>query len=118
MIQYILRRILATVPVVLGVCTVTFLLLHLVPGDPVDIMLGEQAAVMDKEALRRELGLDLPLHVQYGHYLQGLVTLDIGRSLHSRLPVSEEVAERIRLPWNSLSDRSCLLCFLASPWEF
>ncbi|MCB0367610.1 MAG: ABC transporter permease, partial [Bdellovibrionales bacterium] len=95
MIQYILRRILATVPVVLGVCTVTFLLLHLVPGDPVDIMLGEQAAVMDKEALRRELGLDLPLHVQYGHYLQGLVTLDIGRSLHSRLPVSEEVAERI-----------------------
>ena len=95
MIQYVLRRILATLPVVLGVCTVTFLLLHLVPGDPVDIMLGEQATVMDKDSLRRELGLDQPLHIQYGNFLAGLVTLDAGRSLHSRLPVIEEVAERI-----------------------
>lgn len=95
MIQYVLRRILATLPVVLGVCTMTFLLLHLVPGDPVDIMLGEQATVMDKDSLRRELGLDQPLHIQYGNFLAGLVTLDAGRSLHSRLPVIEEVAERI-----------------------
>lgn len=73
----------------------TFLLLHLVPGDPVDIMLGEQATVMDKDSLRRELGLDQPLHIQYGNFLAGLVTLDAGRSLHSRLPVIEEVAERI-----------------------
>lgn len=73
----------------------TFLLIHLVPGDPVDIMLGEQAAAIDKEALRRELGLNQPLHLQFGQFLEGLAHLDIGRSLHSRLPVSEEISERI-----------------------
>lgn len=95
MIQYTLRRLLVTIPVVWGVCTLTFLLIHFVPGDPVDIMLGQQASSMDKMALRQELGLNKPLLVQYKDFMVGLTHLDLGRSLHSKRPVSATIAERI-----------------------
>ncbi|MCB0411509.1 MAG: ABC transporter permease [Bdellovibrionales bacterium] len=95
MIAYLLRRLLFTLPVVLGVCTLTFLLIHFVPGDPVDVILGDQASAIDKEALRKSLGLDQPLPEQYASFMGGLTHFDLGRSLHSKKPVSTEIAERI-----------------------
>lgn len=94
MIQYIFRRLRSALPVVFGVCTLTFLLIHLVPGDPVDIILGEQASSFDKEALRRDLQLDQPLLTQYTNFLSRLLRLDLGTSLHSRKSVSQQIFQR------------------------
>jgi peptide/nickel transport system permease protein len=90
-----LSRIGSAFLVVLGVCTMVFLLIHLVPGDPVEAMLGESARPADRVALRADLGLDRPLGQQYLSYLSGLVRLDLGVSFQDRRPVSELLAERI-----------------------
>jgi peptide/nickel transport system permease protein len=74
-----------------GVIVISFLLIHMVPGDPVDLMLGDQAALSDKIGLRHELGLDLPLNRQFERYLHDLAHLDLGRSLRTRLPVFDEI---------------------------
>jgi ABC-type dipeptide/oligopeptide/nickel transport system permease component len=72
-----------------------FLLIHLVPGDPVAVMLGEGARPADQAALRAALGLDQPLGAQYLEYLARLVRMDLGTSLHAQRPVAELLAERI-----------------------
>jgi peptide/nickel transport system permease protein len=95
MFNYLVRRILLTLPVLLGVATLTFFLIHLVPGDPIDIMLGDQASSVDKSAMRAELGLDQPLDVQYKNFLKGLATLNLGKSLFSKRPVVKEIGERL-----------------------
>jgi len=82
-------------PVLLGVLTAVFLLIHMIPGDPVEIMLGENAMAADRAALRAELYLDDPLLVQYGRYLAGAVSGDLGSSLHSGRPVWTLVSERL-----------------------
>lgn len=92
---FLIRRVLLTIPVLLGVSTLTFFLLHMIPGDPVDIMLGDQAAAVDKAALRSELGLDRALSEQYVNFLMGLPRLDLGKSLHSKRPVADEIFERL-----------------------
>ncbi|MFA7593936.1 MAG: nickel ABC transporter permease [Thiohalobacteraceae bacterium] len=91
----LLRRIASTAGVVLGVAILVFLLIHLIPGDPVDVMLGESAQPADREALRQALGLDQPILTQLAAYLQGVVTLDLGQSLHSQQPITALLAERI-----------------------
>ncbi len=91
----LLKRLLAILPVVLGVLLLTFLLVHLVPGDPVEVMLGESASTADRVALRSQLGLDLPLPVQFGHYLMQLAHADFGRSIHSQQPIAELLAQRL-----------------------
>ncbi len=78
-----------------GVTTIVFMLIHVVPGDPVEVMLGESAQVADKEALRETLGLNLPLSTQWLNYVSGLLQLDLGTSLHSKRPVVEILSERI-----------------------
>lgn len=95
MLTYVLRRILLALPVLVGVSALSFSLLHFVPGDPVDIMLGDQASAADKTLLRKELGLDRPFATQMAGFFTGLVQLDLGKSLGSRRPVAEEIAERI-----------------------
>ncbi len=95
MLHYLLSRLASAAIVVLGVVCLVFFLIHLVPGDPVDMMLGEAARPADREALRQALGLDQPLLVQLTHYLQGLLTLDLGYSLHDQRPIGEILAERI-----------------------
>ncbi len=92
--RYVLSRLAQLVPVVFGVVTIVFLLVHLVPGDPVDIMLGESAVAAQKEELRRELKLDRPVAVQYAEYLRGLATGDLGVSFRSREPVAREILTR------------------------
>lgn len=95
MLTYIIRRILWAVPVLIGVSALSFSLLHFVPGDPVDIMLGDQANAADKELLRHELGLDRPFNEQISSFFSGLARLDLGTSLQSKRPVWDEIKERI-----------------------
>lgn len=90
-----IKRILGVVPVVFGVLLLTFLLVHLVPGDPVEVMLGESAPMADRDRLRAELGLDQPLPAQFAHYLTALAQGDFGRSIHSRKPIADTLRERL-----------------------
>jgi peptide/nickel transport system permease protein len=92
----IARRIVATVPVLILVTLGVFLLIHLVPGDPVEAMLGESQDESAKTALRQELGFDQPLYVQYASWVSRLVRGDLGRSVRSGAPVVEDVTRRIR----------------------
>ncbi|HSH70763.1 MAG TPA: nickel ABC transporter permease [Deferrisomatales bacterium] len=89
------RRLLSLLPTVFGVVTLVFAFLHAVPGDPVEVMLGETARPADKELLRTELGLDRPLLEQYTGYLGGLAHGDLGRSFAYRKPVREVIAARL-----------------------
>lgn len=93
--SYLLRRLLAIAPTVLGVATVVFLLLHVMPGDPVDMMLGESASAADRAELRRAMGLDRPLVEQYGAFMAGLARADLGTSLHGSRAVGELIAGRL-----------------------
>jgi len=95
MLSYFLQRLSGACLVVLGVVSIVFLLIHLVPGDPVEIMLGESASTADREALRASLGLDQPLQVQYLHYLGNLLQLELGTSIHYRQPVVALLQARI-----------------------
>lgn len=82
------------VTVVFGVLLLTFLLIHLVPGDPVEVMLGESASVTDRTALRTDLGLDQPLAQQFGSYLTKLSQGDLGYSIHTKTPIIELIKTR------------------------
>lgn len=90
----ILKRALLTLPVLWIVVTVVFLLIHIVPGDPIAQMLGEGATASDMESLRHSLKLDLPLHVQYMHYVRGLAHGDLGQSLRLHDSVLHLVLQR------------------------
>jgi peptide/nickel transport system permease protein len=94
--RYFIHRLLLLLPTLLGALTLVFLLVHLIPGDPVDVMLGETASAADKEELRRSLGFDRPLAEQYRSFLAGLALFDLGRSLHEQQSVAMII--RARLP--------------------
>ena len=96
MAEVVLRRLLATVPVLLLVTAGVFALLHLTPGDPVDAMMAESADASTKESLRRELGLDRPIAEQYAAWMGRLLRGDLGRSIRNGEPVLENVSRRIR----------------------
>ncbi|MFQ6332981.1 nickel ABC transporter permease [Methylophilus sp. 3sh_L] len=83
-----IKRVLTLLPVVLGVLCLTFMLMHLVPGDPVDVMLGESASAADREALKQQLGLDLPLWQQLFHYTAHLLQGDFGVSIHTHTAIA------------------------------
>jgi len=93
--NFLLRRLLLLIPVLWGVATLVFLLLHFIPGDPVDMMLGDSALGTDREILRDQLGLNDPLIVQYLRYFGDLLQGDWGTSLFSKKPVFEEIMERV-----------------------
>jgi len=93
--RYLIRRLLLTIPVLLGVATLVFSLIHFIPGDPAQAMLGEGAAPEDVAQLRERLGLDRPLLVQYGSFLQGLMRGDLGVSLRNDQPVLQQILERM-----------------------
>jgi peptide/nickel transport system permease protein len=94
-IRFLIRRVLLTLPVLLGVATLVFSLIHLVPGDPVQAMLGESASPQDIAAMRARLGLDRPLIVQYGAFLKGIASGDLGTSLRTNRAVVSDIAERM-----------------------
>jgi peptide/nickel transport system permease protein len=93
--RYLIRRLLLTIPVLLGVATLVFSLIHFIPGDPAQAMLGEGAAPEDVAQLRERLGLDRPVLVQYGSFLRGLAHGDLGVSLRNDQPVTQQILERM-----------------------
>ena len=113
--QIILTRLLQAVPTLLGVATLVFFLLHMVPGDPVDALLGETAMPADREALRQALNLDQPILYQYGTYLTGLATGDWGTSLIDHRPVLERIVERVPATAELAVVSLILAVFLALP---
>ncbi len=94
MYRYALRRLALLVPILLGVATITFLLMYVVPGDPVRAIAGERYDEATLEAMRAELGLDRPLLVQYADFLGRVARFDLGRSFVTRRPVAEAIRER------------------------
>jgi len=94
--RFLARRLLHLGPVLLGVSVIVFLVLHLAPGDPAEIMLGANANREDLERLRTQLGLDQPLHVQYVTWIGHVARGDLGRSLWMKRPVLGEVLERFK----------------------
>ena len=95
MLRYLVRRILLTIPVLLGVATLVFSLIHLVPGDPAQAMLGDGASPQDVADLRVSLGLDRPLLDQYVTFMRQAVTGDLGQSFRTGQPVTTMIVERL-----------------------
>ncbi|MBS3811313.1 MAG: ABC transporter permease [Halanaerobiales bacterium] len=94
MTSYIIKRLLALVPVIIGVALVVFLIIHLIPGDPAQTMLGERATVEAIEQLRESMGLNEPLYIQFISFFKGLLSGDLGRSVMSNNPVLNEISVR------------------------
>ena len=93
--RYLSQRLLLFFPTLLGSLTLVFFLVHLIPGDPVEVMLGETVSSADKEGLRRAMGLDLPIGTQYLRFLRALAQGDLGRSLYQQGGVAELVFSRL-----------------------
>lgn len=95
MISFIVRRLLVSAVVLAGVSVCVFLMLHLIPGDPAEVMLSQQGSSADVQVLRRNLGLDRPLYEQYGLYVKRAAQGDLGDSIRLRLPVRSLIAQRV-----------------------
>src|SRR5437879_11299832 len=95
MVSYILRRVLATMPVMGIVALLVFSLLYIAPGDPAAVIAGDQASPSDVERIRQGLGLDRPFLVQFGSWLWHIMHGDLGTSIFTNFPVSAMIAHRI-----------------------
>jgi len=115
MVHFLVRRLVLTIPVLLGVATLVFSLIHLVPGDPVQAMLGESATPQDVAELRARLGLDRPLLVQYGSFLKGIATGNLGSSLRTNQPVTAAIAERLPATIQLAVAAMCFATLIAIP---
>ena len=93
--NFLLSRLFSALVVVIGVSTLVFLLIHIVPGDPVEVMLGESSQPADREALRQAMDLDKPVLVQLFRYYDHLLHFDLGTSLHSKRPIVDVLRERL-----------------------
>lgn len=91
MLAYATRRLLMLIPVLIGMSLVTFSIIHLIPGNPAQTILGEQATAAQIADLEERLGLNEPYLVQYGYYMKDLVTGDLGTSLRTKKPITEEI---------------------------
>ena len=111
----LLRQLAATAGTVLAVLVTVFLLVRVLPGDPVEVMLGERASGADRAALVAELGLDRPLAVQLGDYLQGLARLDLGQSLRYHAPVTSLIGARLPATLQLAGAALALALILALP---
>ncbi|MBA3336083.1 MAG: ABC transporter permease [Chloroflexia bacterium] len=94
MLAFIIRRLLLLFPVLIIVGIIVFTLVHLTPGDPASVMLGREATMEQKEALRERLGLNEPFHIQFAHWFMDALRLDFGESLFIGKPVTEALLER------------------------
>ena len=115
MLRLLLTRLSSTAIVVFGVVCLVFMLIHLVPGDPVDVMLGENAQMADREALRESLGLNRPIGEQLVTYIGNLLQGDLGQSLHSRTPVSSMILERLPATFQLALVSLIVSCLIAFP---
>jgi peptide/nickel transport system permease protein len=115
MIRYLFTRLAYMLPVVWLVVSVVFLLIHLVPGDPIQAMLGEAAAGADIQAARHDYALDLPLPTQYVRYWRGVLHGDLGKSIRLNKPVSELVAHAYPATLSLALSALCVAVFLSIP---
>jgi peptide/nickel transport system permease protein len=113
MFAYIVRRILATIPVMAVVALFVFSLLHLSPGDPAVIIAGDTATLEDIARIREKLGLDQPLYIQFGTWVWDLLHGDLGISIFTNLPVSKLVAQRVE-PTIALTISTLIISVLAA----
>jgi peptide/nickel transport system permease protein len=97
MTRFVIHRLLALIPLLIGVSFIVFMMLQLVPGDPVMMMLGEfsMATTKDVEAMREQLGFNDPLYIQYWNYFKGLITGDLGTSMRTKKPVIDLILARL-----------------------
>lgn len=91
MLSYTLRRLGQLIPVLLGMSIIVFAIIHLIPGDPAQVILGEKASAQSIAELRQQLGLNAPLFVQYLHYIGQLLHGNLGTSLLTQRPISQEI---------------------------
>jgi peptide/nickel transport system permease protein len=115
MIRYIFTRLAYMLPVIWLVVSVVFLLIHLVPGDPIQAMLGEAAAGADVQAARHAYGLDVPLPTQYVRYWNGVLHGDLGRSLRLNKPVRDLVAQAYPATLSLTLAALCVAILLSIP---
>ncbi|UCH49028.1 MAG: ABC transporter permease [Betaproteobacteria bacterium] len=111
MYGYIIRRLLATIPVMVVVGLVVFLLLHLTPGDPAAVIAGDYASPEDVERIREKLGLDRPIHVQFFTWAGAVLQGDLGTSIFSNLPVTHLIGQRLE-PTIALSVSTMIFAIL------
>ncbi|WP_371377543.1 ABC transporter permease [Sporomusa aerivorans] len=95
MLSYIFKRILSLIPVLAVVALVDFIIIHLTPGDPAAIMLGSDATETDLAKLREQLGLTLPIYIQFSHWLLGVLQGDLGTSIFMNMPVTEAIWQHL-----------------------
>jgi len=95
MFRYVLKRLLSTIPVLLGISFLLFFMLRMLPGDPAQVLAGQMATPEDIRIIRHQLGLDRPIHVQYGLFLGRLARFDLGRSARTQNPVIQEIWARL-----------------------
>ncbi len=94
MLRYTIKRVVGVLPTLIIVVTFVFFFVRMIPGDPARLVAGEQATLDAVEAVRVQLGLDQPIHIQYLKYVGGLLQGDLGMSLRTKRPVLTEVAAR------------------------
>src|SRR5438874_7633528 len=109
------RRIIGAIPVILGISFLIFLLMHIAPGDPVTLLLGDDATPSDIERTRHEWGLDQPLIVQYWNFLSHAVTGDFGKSLKFNESVTKLVSERLPATLELAFCSLCVAMMIAVP---
>src|SRR3984893_10191944 len=115
MTSYILRRILATVPVMAIVAFFVFSLLHMAPGDPAAVIAGDQASPDDVERIRQSLGLDRPFLVQFGSWVWRILHFDLGTSIFTNVPVTAMIAQRLEPTFSLMAITLILTIFIAVP---
>lgn len=95
--RYIIRRLIQMIPVVIGITVIIFVMLRAIPGDPADSMLGEKSTNEQRALMRKKLGLDEPIYVQYSYFVRDLFTFDLGDSLKYRQPVNDIIWDRLKV---------------------
>jgi len=95
MLQYVIKRLLSTIPVLIGISLLLFFMLRMLPGDPAQVLAGQMATPEEVDLIRHQLGLDRPVHVQYAFFLGRLARFDLGRSARTQNPVTKEIWARL-----------------------
>jgi peptide/nickel transport system permease protein len=111
MLAYIIRRIFILIPTLLGVSIIVFVMLHITPGDPAELLLGERATEEALVELREHLGLNEPLYVQYGMFLKRLMKGDLGETIWTRQKVWTEIKHRFPATIELTLAALCIACF-------
>lgn len=115
MLQYTIRRLISTIPVLIGISLLLFVMLRALPGDPALVLAGQMASPEDIELIRIQLGLDQPIHIQYAKFISRLAVLDLGRSARTQNPVIEEIWARLPNTFLLATTAITLACLIGIP---